>query len=245
MYENINDVPEVIKDFYFEETVSEPTGELIAQPYFVEEYDEETGEPTGEQVERTRQIPEMADVTYVRQATRPETKSKADLERVIGLGKPLAVITKFADMVALGEQWEWFDDYQSWKSTNDELVALNVDLPKHDDEGLLVQAEYALADEPERPTIRTGSDVFAPYARDVFKKDRQAQVDALTVTVDDMVFDGDESSQERMNRAITVLDETETTLWVLTDNQVVYPTREQLRQALKLAGQAQTAIWVQ
>jgi septum formation inhibitor-activating ATPase MinD len=40
---------------------------------------------------------------------RPETKSLADLERVIGLGKSESVINSFAEMVTLGEQMAWYD----------------------------------------------------------------------------------------------------------------------------------------
>lgn len=78
-----------------------------------------------------------------------------------------------------------------------------------------------------------------------FKRDREQAVSQITVTVDNMVFDGDETSQDRMSRAIVSLDPLETTLWVLHDNTVAYPTREQLKDALRLAGLAQTAIWVQ
>lgn len=76
------------------------------------------------------------------------------------------------------------------------------------------------------------------------KRDRERAVSEITVTVDNMVFDGDETSQDRMSRAIVSLDPLETTLWVLHDNTVAYPTREQLKQALRLAGSAQTDIWV-
>lgn len=82
-------------------------------------------------------------------------------------------------------------------------------------------------------------------ARQKFKQARQAQVDAITVEVQGMVFQGDEISQTRMARAITALQPEETILWVLADNTAVQATREQLIEALRLAGQAQAAIWVQ
>ena len=71
----------------------------------------------------------------------------------------------------------------------------------------------------------------------------------LTVTVDGMVFDADETSQNRMSRvvagaqALGVDLNTTTQIWVLADNTVAQPTVAQLAQALKLAGEAQTALW--
>lgn len=81
------------------------------------------------------------------------------------------------------------------------------------------------------------------------KAERTKAVAAITVTVDNMVFDGDETSQERMGRIITAaqasgadLVSTKTT-WVLHDNTVATPTIEQLASALKLAGEEQTRLW--
>lgn len=76
------------------------------------------------------------------------------------------------------------------------------------------------------------------------KADRAAAVAAITVTVDGMVFDGDEAAQERMARAVTLADSPdEHTEWVLHDNTVAVVTADQLRRACKAAGKAQTALW--
>lgn len=76
------------------------------------------------------------------------------------------------------------------------------------------------------------------------KAERAAAVAAITVTVDDMVFDGDEKAQERMSRAVVLADSMdETTEWVLHDNTVAIVTADQLRRACKLAGKAQTELW--
>ena len=77
------------------------------------------------------------------------------------------------------------------------------------------------------------------------KEERTKAVEAITVVVDGMEFDGDEESQTRMSRAITGLEPGETQLWKLTDNSIVYPTREQLKAALRLAGEQQTLLWAQ
>ena len=74
---------------------------------------------------------------------------------------------------------------------------------------------------------------------------RQAEVDAIVITtISGKAFDGDEQSQDRMSRAINALNPLETTLWVLSDNTPAMISREELQEALRLAGAAQTAIWV-
>lgn len=78
---------------------------------------------------------------------------------------------------------------------------------------------------------------------------RAEAVSKITVEVDGLVFDGDETSQDRMTRAITMftssgLPADTTTAWVLADNTVAQVTIDQLTQALLLAGQKQTELWV-
>jgi biopolymer transport protein ExbD len=80
------------------------------------------------------------------------------------------------------------------------------------------------------------------------KAERAAAVAAITVEVDGMVFDGDEVAQERMARTVTAATATgasmdDTTVWVLHDNTVATPTIRQLATALRMAGEAQTALW--
>jgi hypothetical protein len=75
------------------------------------------------------------------------------------------------------------------------------------------------------------------------KAERADFVSKIIVTVDELQFDGDETSQDRMARSIVALNDGETVQWVLADNSVAQVTKEQLRQALRLAGEAQTAIW--
>lgn len=75
------------------------------------------------------------------------------------------------------------------------------------------------------------------------KLERAEYVSKIVVEVDGMQFDGDETSQDRMVRAAYALNDGETVQWVLADNAIAQVTKEQLRQALRLAGEAQTAIW--
>lgn len=84
---------------------------------------------------------------------------------------------------------------------------------------------------------------------DAAKAERATQVGRLTVTVDGMVFDADETSQNRMSRVVAGaqalgIDQSTTQVWVLADNTVATPTVAQLAQALKLAGQKQSELWI-
>jgi hypothetical protein len=244
MYKTINDVHGVAKDFYFEEIVSEPNGELIDETYEAAVYDEETFEPTGETETRTRQVAEMHDVIYVRQIARPETKGIDDLERLIKLGKPNNLLVKFSDMVALGEQWSWFDLYVSYQKEFDAYrTARAVFESVLSSDGRVPQYNGDKPSRPPRPETRMGEEILKPYLREIFKKSRTALVEKITVEVDSMIFDGDESAQDRMARAVLVLDGDETTLWVLANNEPVRVSKFQLLTALKLAGQAQTDLW--
>jgi len=81
------------------------------------------------------------------------------------------------------------------------------------------------------------------------KQERADAVSKITVEVDGMIFDGDETAQTRMGRTIAAatalgvdLDTTKQ-VWVLADNTVVEPTIKQLARALQLAGAAQTKVW--
>lgn len=95
--------------------------------------------------------------------------------------------------------------------------------------------------------MKTAGDLAAEQALadyEAWKADRQERVNAITVEVDGMMFDGDELSQGRMARTVTAADQlTDTTPWTLHDNSVVIVTAQQLKIACRLAGEAQTTIW--
>jgi hypothetical protein len=82
--------------------------------------------------------------------------------------------------------------------------------------------------------------------RNTLKAERQALVDSLEVTISSgKTFNGDETSQNRMSRAITALNGfgRTTTEWVLADNSFVEVTVQELTEALALAGIEQTKLW--
>lgn len=98
---------------------------------------------------------------------------------------------------------------------------------------------------PEEPPAKT-----AEQLREEWKAQRAAAVEAIKVTTAaGNVFDGDEVSQGRMARAIIGLnasgDPSLTITWVLSDNTVVLVAAEELVEAMLLAGNAQSALWVE
>ena len=179
---------------------------------------------------------------------RPATKTTQDIERLIALNKPVEVINKFAELTSLGEQWDWAQSYYDYLVAKLEVEQYNANLPEpvaHED-GTLIEAEpKPLPTEPEQPTVKTVEDVLAPYARTIFKLNRQKLLDTLTVEVDGMVFDGDEASQSRMGRASFSMQDGETIQWVLANNEKAIVTKDQLALALRLAGAKQAEFWTE
>lgn len=93
----------------------------------------------------------------------------------------------------------------------------------------------------ERPA-KTEEEIAAEEMA-IAKSERATYVSRIIVEVDGMSFDGDETSQDRMARSIVALNDGETVQWVLADNTIAQVTKEQLRTALRMSGEAQTAIW--
>jgi len=90
-------------------------------------------------------------------------------------------------------------------------------------------------------------DAIATTLRENAKAVRAEAVSQIKVTTTaGNTFDGDEISQARMDRAITILSSgfAPSVNWVLADNRVIDATAAELIEALALAGQAQAAIWI-
>ena len=93
----------------------------------------------------------------------------------------------------------------------------------------------------------------APYVPPVepvlSKASREQLVSEITVTTTQgNTFDGDEASQDRMARTIVSLQsqpEGSTVQWILADNTVIDVGLAELQEALTLASQRQTELWVQ
>ena len=78
------------------------------------------------------------------------------------------------------------------------------------------------------------------------KKLRDAAVAAIKVTVNGKVFDGDEVAQGRISRAVAAAESAGVSAyqWKLADNSVAAVSLDELKQALALAFQAQSELWV-
>lgn len=95
--------------------------------------------------------------------------------------------------------------------------------------------------------IATKTAEQAKATREAAKAKRAADVEAIIVTTSTgRSFNGDETSQGRMARAVLVLQavSAKSTTWVLADNTPVTVTVPELVEALALAGAAQSALWV-
>ena len=87
----------------------------------------------------------------------------------------------------------------------------------------------------------------AIVAREAAKAARAINVANIKVTTAaGNTFDGDETSQTRMSRAILVLSTgaAESVPWVLANNTVIQATAAELTEALALAGAEQAQLWV-
>ena len=80
------------------------------------------------------------------------------------------------------------------------------------------------------------------------KADKESLVSNIVVsTFSDKIFDGDEKSQDRMVRAIQIASITglTETQWKLANNEIVMVTLDELKEALALAGQEMSRIWLE
>lgn len=103
--------------------------------------------------------------------------------------------------------------------------------------------EGALLEKPAKP-----AKVVAQEQLQAAKSARALLVEKSTVTIDGMVFDADEASQNRLVRGIVAslalgLSPDETTEWTLADNSSAMITAQQMARALLAAGQYQTSVW--
>jgi len=100
------------------------------------------------------------------------------------------------------------------------------------------QAAHAIATAPPPPPS-------VQQLRATAKAARAVAVAAITVTVGDKTFDGDETSQTRMARAIIGMQAANapTINWTLANNVSTPVTVAELTEALILSGQRQAELW--
>lgn len=77
------------------------------------------------------------------------------------------------------------------------------------------------------------------------KAQRAAAVASIVVTTGSgKPFDGHEDAQNRMGRVINIMGDSDTIPWVLADNRVSEVSRDELIEAMRLAGLEQARLWV-
>ena len=82
------------------------------------------------------------------------------------------------------------------------------------------------------------------YLKQISKANRTTLVENIEVEYNGTIYQGDETSQDRMSRAINGLPDDVTTIsWKAKDNSSQELTRLDLKEILFLAGQEQTRIW--
>ena len=132
-----------------------------------------------------------------------------------------------------------FGPYTSITVEADRYRCDNTDLPfSVVGQGTIVDADTIVW--PAPPVV--------PPTRDELKAQRDTAVAAIKVTTAaGNTFDGDETSQDRMTRAVVALGAAPagtTVNWVLADNSVLDASQAELTEALMLAGAAQAALWI-
>lgn len=122
--------------------------------------------------------------------------------------------------------------------------------------GFLVLSDTAYPQLVHQPAVPAGFDLTYCQAWGLTINDeviarvkkclREELVEKIVVmTTSGKTFDGDETSQTRMARAILAMSEANvpSMLWRMADNSDAVVTRAELSEALLLAGTAQTALW--
>lgn len=187
---------------------------------------------------------------------RPESKALADVLLVTRLhaANPAMhhVIDRFIELYAVTLQWDWFEQYQAWLARKADAELNAPALPIDTEDPQAIEQPLFAEPMPERPPHKTLEQYRAEILIDgisieeyLFRTQRAAAVNSITVEVDGLVFDGDEQSQRRMLAAIHASEDAgiTSTIWRLADNTEAVVTVEQIRQAHSLAIIEQGKLW--
>lgn len=104
---------------------------------------------------------------------------------------------------------------------------------------------YEIVDDAyELPYVDMTQDTH--YIQHAARVNKVTAISSIVVQVGDKFFDGDEVSQGRMLRAISIANITgeTSTEWKLANNVVATVTLDELKEALALSGKAMSNIWL-
>lgn len=126
---------------------------------------------------------------------------------------------------------------QAWVDTQDDLELIDIENPVSNyiekEDGTIEAVFRELLDEE-----------LLPFVLKEKKELRTLLVENIEVEYNGIVYQGDETSQDRISRAINGLpDDTTTMSWKAKDNSSKELTRLDLKEILFLAVQEQTRIW--
>ena len=79
----------------------------------------------------------------------------------------------------------------------------------------------------------------------IIKEQKNVAIEAVTVqTIAGNMYDGNRASRQALTTAVALGSTGETVAWKLADNSIAVVTYEELKEALRLIGEAHTAIVV-
>ena len=124
MFKTLNEVPEPIRPFYFEDVVSEPTGEMVDVPYsYIDD--------SGDEQSGMRPEPEMRNVTYIELIDFGQTHGNPDINmRKNEPEKNCVDVLGFAnsgqDKLFHDSYIKWMKsepEYSEWKGSSGEVIS--------------------------------------------------------------------------------------------------------------------------
>lgn len=241
-YENIQDVPAEIAEFYSITTVSTPTGGMVTEEYTY--LDENNEEQTG-----SRLVPEMATITSVVANPRGQQYTWESVDTLIrkhGGGKDSA-INQFISFATGADNWEYHDNYLTWLALEPTLESSEFVIPEDGvdpAEWLYDESSYndALVVWQDQKPVRVDPSIRAEEAYIYNAKIQRDLNRYAPIDSGGNLFDADALAYENMKGTVAsweglvssqellasgLVDGTKMA-WTLADNSVVWVTKQDL-----------------
>lgn len=114
-----------------------------------------------------------------------------------------------------------------------------------DEDGNGTGEYYEFYNKDLTPDMDKINEVLKTQKLQEWKTNRTELVQNIEITYNEVIYQGDEKSQDRMSRAINGLQDTDTIQWVAKDNSVHDLLKEDLISILSLAGNEQSRLWIE